>query len=61
MPTANAAAPTTRVQLAGLFVDLSPLASNGDSLAAMSLRWRHEPDGAVEVPVVVPVHESHHP
>ena len=55
MPTANAAAPTSRVQLADLFVDLSPLASNGASPAGVPLNWCHESDAAVAVPLVVPV------
>ncbi len=46
--------------LSGAFVDIGPLAGNGDSLAVMPLSGRHESDAAMAVLVVVPVHECHH-
>ena len=47
--------------LAGLLVDKSAVTTEFNGLTAVPLIRRHEPDGAVAVPVVVPVHECHHP
>ena len=43
--------------LTGLFVQLGSLAADRNGLAAMALIGIHEPDAAVAVLVVVPVHE----
>jgi hypothetical protein len=47
--------------LAGLLVDAGTVAADFLELAAVTLIRRHELDGAVAVPVVVPVHERRHP
>jgi hypothetical protein len=43
--------------LAGLLIDLRALVADGSSLAAVALLGGDEPDGAVAVPMDVPVHE----
>ena len=47
--------------LMGLLIDAVTVAADRNDFSAVTLRWRHEPDAAVAVPVVVPGHESHHP
>jgi len=42
-------------------IDLRSLATNFNGLAAVALIGCDEPDAAVAVLVVVPVHERHHP
>jgi len=49
------------MSLASLFVDTGPVTTDLVGLAAVALVGRHEPDGAVAVVVVVPVHECRHP
>lgn len=49
------------MSLASLFVDIDPVIADLIGLAAMPLGGRHEPDSAVAVIVVVPVHECRHP
>jgi len=61
MPTVSAAAPATWMPLTCSVVDLGPVTTDRDGLATVALSRRHEPDGAVVVPVVVPVHECRHP
>ena len=45
------------MSLAGLLVDKSAVTTEFIGLTAVALIRRHEPDGTVAVPVVVPVHE----
>ena len=47
--------------LTGLFVQLGSLAADRNGLTAVALIGRHEPDAAVAVLVVVPVHECTSP
>jgi hypothetical protein len=43
--------------LTGLFIDLSTVAADLNSLTAMALLRRHKLDAAVAVLVVIPVHK----
>ena len=56
-PAAGAAAPAEGVPLASLLVDTGAVTTEFNGLTAVALIRRHEPDGTVAVPVVVPVHE----
>ena len=47
--------------LASLLVDAGRLLADGISLASMALIGCHEPDAAVAVLVVVPIHKCRHP
>jgi hypothetical protein len=47
--------------LTGLLIDAGTVAADRNGFPAETLRWRHEPDAAVAVLVVVPLHERHHP
>ena len=47
--------------LAGLLVDMGSLPADCCGGTAMALMGRDEFDGAVAVPVVVPIHKSRHP
>ncbi len=58
---AGAVAPTSGVLLASLLVDNSAVTTEFNGLTAVAPIRRHEPDGAVAVPVVVPVHECADP
>lgn len=59
LPVARMETPARRMSLAGAFVDLL---SGSQDLMIMSFvlcRWAHVADAAVQVSVVVPVHELH--
>ena len=47
--------------LTGLFIDLSTVAADLNSLTAMALLRRHKLDAAVAVLVVIPVHTGGNP
>ncbi len=47
--------------LTGLLVDTGAVMADFIDLAAVALIRRHEPDTAVAVLVVVPIHECRHP
>jgi len=47
--------------LTGLFIDLSTVAADLNSLTAMALLRRHKLDAAVAVLVVIPVHKLGNP
>ena len=47
--------------LTGQLVDAGTVSADLNGFSAMALRWRHEPDAAVAVLVVVPIHESRDP
>ena len=49
------------MSLAGLLIDTGTVPADTTGLTAVALIRRHEPDGAVAVPMVVPVHEFRHP
>ena len=60
-PTAGGSTPAAGMALTGLFVQLGSLAADRNGLTAVALIGRHEPDAAVAVLVVVPVHERQLP
>jgi len=60
-PAACVAAPAAGLTLTGQVVDLRSLATNFNGFSAVALIGRHEPDAAVAVLVVVPVHERQYP
>ena len=47
--------------MTGLLVDAGTGTADGSGFSAVSLGWRHEPDAAVAVLVVVPADERRHP
>ena len=57
MPAAGCAGPAAGVPLAGLLIDLGTMPADRCGSSAVALIRRHEPDGAVAVPMVVPVHK----
>ena len=61
MPEAGAATPASRMTLPGQLIHASTVAADLNGFSAVTRSGRHEPDGIVAVPVVVPVHESRHP
>lgn len=60
MPTTGTAAPAACLSLAGLLGDTGVVSADSNGLAAVAPMGRHEPYGAVSMPVVVLVHECHH-
>lgn len=60
-PAVAAATPATWMSLMGRVIDPVPVQRDRDGLAAVTRVGRHQPDDALAVPVVGPVHESHHP
>ena len=61
MPTAGGASPADWMTLTGQLVDAGTVAADLNGFAAVALRWRHEPDAAVVVLVVVPIHKRIYP
>ncbi len=61
LPIAGEAAPAARMALTGLPVDAGPVTADRNGFSAVALEWRHEPDTAVAMPIVVPAHERSHP
>jgi hypothetical protein len=61
MPTASASTPAEWMTLTGQLVDAGTVAADLNGLSAVALRWRHEPDTAVAVLIVVPAHKCCHP
>jgi hypothetical protein len=61
MPTARGSSPAAWMTLAGQLVNAGMVAADFNGFAAVALRWRHEPDAAVAVLVVVPAHKCCHP
>ena len=57
MPTAGGSSPAEWMKLTGQLVDVGTVSEDLNGFAAVALRWRHEPDAAVAVLVVVPIHE----
>jgi hypothetical protein len=49
------------MKLTGQLVDAGTLSADLKGFAAVALRWRHEPDAAVAVLIVVPAHKCCHP
>jgi hypothetical protein len=47
--------------LTGQLVDAGPVAADFNGFSAVALRWRHEPDAAVAVLIVVPAHKCCYP
>ena len=60
-PAASAAAPAAGMPLASLLVDAGALLADCINLASIALIGCHEPDAAVAVLVVVPIHKDRHP
>jgi hypothetical protein len=60
-PAASAAAPAAGMPLASLLVDAGALLADCICLASMALIGCHEPDAAVTVLVVGPIHKCRHP
>ena len=56
-PTAWGPSPPPGMALTGLFIDVSTVAADLNSLTAMALLRRHKLDAAVAVLVVIPVHK----
>ena len=61
MPTAGGSSPAEWMKLTGQLVDAGTVAADLNGFAAVALRWRHEPDTAVAVLIVVPAHKCCHP
>ena len=61
MPTARGSSPAEWMTLTGQLVDAGTVAADLNGFAAVALRWRHEPDTAVAVLIVVPAHKCCHP
>ena len=61
MPTAGGSTPAEWMTLTGQLVDAGTVAADLNGFAAVALRWRHEPDAAVAVLIVVPAHKCCHP
>jgi len=61
MPTARGSSPAEWMKLTAQLVDAGSVSEDLNGFAALSLRWRHEPDAAVAVLVVVPIHERTYP
>ncbi len=61
MPTASGSTSAEWMTLTGQLVDAGTVSADLNGFSAMALRWRHEPDAAVAVLVVVPIHESRDP
>ena len=57
MPTAGGSTPAEWMTLTGQLVDAGPVAADFNGFSAVTLRWRHEPDAAVPVLIVVPAHK----
>jgi hypothetical protein len=49
------------MKLTGQLVDAGTVSADLNGFAAVALRWRHEPDAAVAMLVVVPIHERAYP
>jgi hypothetical protein len=49
------------MKLTGQLVDAGTVSADLNGFAAVALRWRHEPDAAVAVLIVVPIHERTYP
>jgi hypothetical protein len=49
------------MKLTGQLVDVGTVSADLNGFAAVALRWRHEPDAAVAVLIVVPIHERTYP
>jgi hypothetical protein len=61
MPTAGGSSPAEWMKLTGQLVDAGTVSAHLNGFAAVALRWRHEPDAAVAVLIVVPIHERTYP
>jgi hypothetical protein len=61
MPTAGGSSPAEWMKLTGQLVDAGTVSADLNGFSAVALRWRHEPDTAVAVLEVVPIHERTYP
>jgi hypothetical protein len=61
MPTAGGSTPAEWIKLTGQLVDPGTVSADLNGFSAVALRWRHEPDAAVAVLEVVPIHERRDP
>ena len=61
MPTVGGSTPAEWMKLTGQLVDAGTVSADLNGFAAVALRWRHEPDAAVAMLVVVPIHERAYP
>jgi hypothetical protein len=61
MPKAGGSNPAEWMTLTGQLVNADTVASDLNGISAVALRWLHEPDAAVAVLIVVPVHKDCHP
>ena len=60
MPAAGGFILAEWMKLTGQLVDVGTVAEDLNGFAAVALRWRHEPDTAVAVLIVVPAHKCCH-
>ena len=61
MPTAGGSTPAEWIKLTGQLIDAGAVSADLNGFSAVALRWRHEPDAAVAVLVVVPIHKRTYP
>ena len=59
-PTAGVSAPAAWMTLSCLLVYAGTVVADGNGCSTVALGWRHEPDTAVAVLIVVPAHERRH-
>jgi len=61
MPAAGGSTPAEWLTWMGELVDAGSEAADFNGFLSVALRWRHEPDAAVGVLIVVPAHKCCHP